>query len=320
VTITVASDRARRVTIVVNGTPFAVGTTADPPRTAYLSLGAYPTVATTVSTVDDLRVSMLGGLGYYGYFGSAHPDPPNNGADHTPEVAPYTNMNQYLSLPETGFLDRCRPESCAIYAGWVQFDQAHSPFTLKPDAVAQLAALKATVGSNLDKVGAVYLLDEPYGVGRDVSYDDLNTAVNQVRAAFPGKIVMMTLDGPSVVNSQRRIPAGIDWVGFDWYCQGHDALASTLTTLESRLESPYQRTYLMPESAPLTCQGTDDGGIAAAQQAYVDIAAADPRVTCLLNFGWWFSASYGGDMNPLADLPLTAQTQRTLGERIVGLR
>jgi hypothetical protein len=58
----------------------------------------------------------------------------------------------------------------------------------------------------------------------------------------------------------------------------------------------------------------------AAQQTYVDMTAADPRVTCLLNFGWWFSASYGGDMNPLVDLRLTAQTQRTLGERIVGLR
>ncbi len=197
---------------------------------------------------------------------------------------------------------------------------ALTPVTLKPDAIAQLAALKATVGSNLDKVGAIYLLDEPYGVGRDVSYDDLNTAVSQVRAAFPGKIVMMTLDGPSVVNSRRRIPAGIDWVGFDWYCHGHAALASTLTTLESRLESPYQRTYLMPESASLTCQGTTDGGIAAAQQTYVDIAAADPRVTCLLNFVWWFSASYGGDMDPLVDLPLTAQTQRTPGERIVGPR
>ncbi len=46
---------------------------------------------------------MLGGLNYYGYFGSAHVDPPNNGADHTPEVAGYTNMNQYLNDPATGF-------------------------------------------------------------------------------------------------------------------------------------------------------------------------------------------------------------------------
>jgi hypothetical protein len=318
--VTVASDHGRHVGLVVNGTQFNVTTTADLPRTAYLSLGAYPTNANTVSTVDDLRVSMLAGLGYYGYFGSAHADAPNDGADHTPEVVPYTNMNEYLSGPESGYLDRCRPQSCAIYSGWAQFDPNSSPFRLNPDAAAQLAALKAVVGSNLDKVGAIYLLDEPYGVGRDVSYDDLNTAVAQVRAAFPGRIVMMTMDGPSVIADHRRIPTGIDWVGFDWYCQGHDQIASTLATLESRLESPYQRTYLVPESATGVCPGSSDASIADAQSSYMNIAAGDPRVTYLMNFGWWFSPAYGGDMNPLADLPRTAQVQRGIGESIVGLR
>jgi hypothetical protein len=36
--------------------------------------------------------------------------------------------------------------------------------------------------------------------------------------------------------------------------------------------------------------------------------------------GWWLPPKYGGDTNPLANLPLTAQAQRRLGESITGLR
>jgi hypothetical protein len=319
VTVTVGSGAARRVSVVVNGTQLTATPAADLPRTAYVSVGAYPADQRTVSTVDDLRVSMLGGLSYYGYFGFAHPEAPNNGVDHAPEVAGYTNLNQYLNEPATGFLDRCRPQSCAVYAGWAQFDDSAVPFRLKPDAVAQLEALKRRIGSNLDKVGMIYLLDEPYGEGHEVSDEDLERAVQQVKAVFPGKVIMLTLDVPSLRRDRHRIPAGIDWVGFDWYCQGRDEIVATLRSLESQL-APNQRTFLMPESTTRMCAGSTDSTIAAEQSTYLDIAAADPRVVSLMNFGWWLPPKYGGDMDPLAKLPLTAQAQRHLGESITGLR
>jgi hypothetical protein len=318
VTMTVSSGAARRVDVVVNGTTLTATSTADLPRTAYLAVGAYPTDQRTVSTVDDLRVSMLGGLGHYGYFGFAHPEAPNNGVDHAPEVAGFTNLNQYLNDPALGFLDRCRPQSCAVYAGWAQFNDTAVPFRLWPDAVDRLEALKHRIGANLDKVGVIYLLDEPYGEGHEVSDADLERAVQQVRAVFPDKVIMLTLDVPSLRRGPHRIPTGIDWVGFDWYCQGSDEVLRTLRSLESQL-APNQRTFLMPESTARLC-GSTDGGIAAAQSAYLDIAAGDPRVVALMNFGWWLPPKYGGDMNPLVNLPVTAQTQRGIGESITGLR
>jgi hypothetical protein len=264
--------------------------------------------------VDNLRVTPLGGLGYYGHFGSAHPESPNDGADHTHELVEFTNLNQYLSDPGTGFLDRCRPRSCVVYAGWQQFDGRN----LRTDAVVQLEILKRTIGSNMDKVAAIYLVDEPYG--RGISAEDLATAVGQVKAVFSGMMQILTLDGPSVVANPLPVPAGIDWVGFDWYCVGRDRLVSTLGTLEARLDR-YQRTFLMPEAAVLNeCPGWDDRRIAAEQYVYAGIAAAQPRIALLLSFGWWFAPRYGGNMDPMNTLPLTVAAQRRIGGSVVGLR
>lgn len=66
--------------------------------------------------------------------------------------------------------------------------------------------------------------------------------------------------------------------------------------------------------------GSTDSAIAEAQSSYLDIATGDPRVVSLMNFGWWLPPKYGGDMDPLTNLPLTAQAQRLLGESITGLR
>jgi hypothetical protein len=314
VTVTVAADEARLVTVTVNGTTRTVRTAAAMPRTAYLSLGSYANDPSVVSTVDGLRVTPLGGLGYYGHFGSAHPESPNDGVDHTYELVRFTNLNQYLAGPETGFLDRCRPRSCIVYAGWQQFDGA----TLRPDAIAQLEILKATIGSNIDKVAAIDLVDEPYA--RGISVEDLTTAVRQVGAAFPGLTRILVLDGPTITNRPMPVPTEVDWVGFDWYCVGRDRLLSTLGLLEAQLDR-YQRTFLMPEAAVVNeCPGWDDQRIAAEQDVYLDIAEARPRIAYLMSFGWWFAPRYGGNMDPLATLPLTVAAQRRIGGSVIGLR
>lgn len=63
VTMTVGAGTSQ-VSILINGTTLNVTTAAALPRTAYLSMGSYNTNASTVSTLEDLRVSMLGGLDY----------------------------------------------------------------------------------------------------------------------------------------------------------------------------------------------------------------------------------------------------------------
>jgi len=175
----------------------------------------------------------------------------------------------------------------------------------------------------------VYLIDEPYANSpeRNVSAADLQAATNQVRAAFPGKLLMLNLDAASVWSDRRAIPAEIDLVGFDQYCAAESQLRATLGMLKSRL-TPYQRLFLMPESAPgrSWCQGkTSDADIAGAQDAYMRIAAGDPRVAYLMNFGWWLgtNADNGGvgtlgEHDPFTNLPLTAAKQQAIGQSVAG--
>jgi len=199
---------------------------------------------------------------------------------------------------------------------------------LRSDSAAQIASLKRNVGSNLDKVGAVYLVDEPYGdwPGRRITAEDLQTATDQVRAAFPTQLLLLTLDGASVHASDRKaIPPQIDLVGFDAYCRSESELAGTLGTLKSRLTVD-QHLYLVPESAAgkKWCPNTTDADIAAKQDVYFRLAAADPRVVSLLNFGWWLgnyqeNGEFAGEQDPFGKLPQTALKQRGYGENVVGL-
>jgi hypothetical protein len=261
-------------------------------------------------------VSALGGLGYYGYFDVMDP---NDDVDHSAAVVGYTNLNLYLEdASPHAYLDYCRPHSCMFNIQWQQFaiDPTHTHLVLRPDSAANVAAMRADVGANLDKVGFIYLIDEPYGDWdeRRVSAADLQTATDQVRQTFPGMPLMLTLDGPSVgVANPPAIPGQIDLVGFDWYCSSSDLLAATLRSLQARL-TPYQRMYLIPESSPIFCPPSD-ASIAARQSIYRQLAAANPRVVYLMNFGWWLGGI--GDPQPFTNLPATSRTQQLIGDSIV---
>jgi hypothetical protein len=315
VTVSVATGTGR-VAITINGIILSA-TARNLPRAEYLSLGSYTTDANAVSTVDDLRVSMLGGLAYYGYFDVMDP---TDHKDHSSDVAAYTNLNLYLEATSPhAYLDYCRPRSCVFNIQWQQFteNQAGTGLTLRPDSAANVAALRADVGSNLDKVGAIYLIDEPYHNSNDrrVTAADLQAATDQVRQSFPGLPLLLTLDGPSVTAANPpAIPQQIDMVGFDWYCISKDSLSHLLSALQSRLTA-YQNMYLIPESSPGNCSGSTDAGIAARQAVYHDLAVGNSRVRYLMNFGWWLGGAGAG--SPFTDLPLTSSAQQVIGKAIV---
>jgi len=319
VTFTVATGTGG-VSILINGTVLNVTAASALSRTAYLYVGSYNTNGSTVSTVDDLRVSMLGGLDYYGYWDVMDP---TDHVNHADSVASYTNLNLYLEAASPhAYLDYCRPRTCVFNIQWQQFQEnsAGTGLVLGPDSAANVAALRADVGSNLDKVGAIYLIDEPYGdwSERRVSAADLQTATDQVRHNFPSMLLMLTLDGASVgVAKPPAIPQQIDMVGFDWYCFDSRTLTTTLNTLQSRL-TPYQHMYLIPESATSLCAGSTDTSIAARQSVYQQLAAANTRVVAILNFGWWLGGA--GEPNPFTDLPGTAQAQANIGANIINPR
>jgi hypothetical protein len=263
---------------------------------------------------------MLGGLDYYGYFDIMDPDPGNNSVNHSAEVAPWTNMNNFIGQDLTqqaysGFLDYCLPASCVL-------DVSRQVFTgtgPNPDAPAALAALAARIGSNMDKISAIYMLDEPYLTPwHGLNAQQVQTEADQVRAAFPGKMIAYTTDvatrqvnGATVWDLTSPVPAGVDLVGFDHYCQGRATVQQELAALQAVLASPDQHLVLFPESLTTDLGCSSDAITAANNADYRAIAAENPRVVYLNNFRWL------GTQYATGTVPLTTQEQQVLGKAVV---
>jgi hypothetical protein len=132
---------------------------------------------------------------------------------------------------------------------------------------------------------------------------------------------MMIEAGPEITPS-LVIPSGVDWVGFDWYCQPFSTVQQTLGTLEDLTARTGQGLFLLPEDAPLSaCEGVSghetDADIAALQWDYCNLAVANPRVIGLMNFGFWVSPAWQNGGAGAASLPLTVDSNERVAARIL---
>ncbi|MFG3053060.1 hypothetical protein ACGFZP_19205 [Kitasatospora sp. NPDC048239] len=319
VSVAVASGSAERATVTVNGTTvFSGPTAAELPRDGYVVLGSHQSAAGQVTTVDDLRVSMLGGLGYYGYYDIRDPDE-DNGADHTAEVASWTNFNGYLrgDDPRLDFLDRCLPASCVIDVNHEVVSKVDwQRVEPKPDAAANLAGLVDRIGSNLDKIGAVYLTDEAYW--RQMTPQQVQTQADQIRAAFPGKLLIFDYDAWSLRAAgagTNPAPRGVDIISANQYCLGRGNVQDLLALLKTKLASPDQHLMLYPETlvgpgGSDNCEAVTDGPLVKLNAEYRAAAAQDPRLVYLHPFRWTGAAIP-------ARVPLTVAHQQATGREVV---
>jgi hypothetical protein len=278
-------------------------------------------VVTLIVTVLGLSVGTASGsassLRYFGYFAARLTAA---GGNHLPEVAGRSNMN-WVQISDPGryaseVLDSCAPGSCIVNTGFEFFkgcEEVHSAHCeLYPDYQARWETLVAAIGSRIEKVGAFYLLDEPQWHGASVA--QLETAAQTIKRTFPTIPVMMVEAGP-MVTATLQIPAAVDWVGFDWYCQPFSTVEHTLATLSGRIH-PNQSLYLLMESAVLPeCGGqaghATDAQIAALQNEYFRLAQSNPQVIGLLAFGFWTSGLSS------AQLPLTVAAHEAIYRAII---
>ncbi|MFD0411137.1 hypothetical protein [Kitasatospora sp. NPDC127116] len=319
VSVALATGDKQQATVRVNGaTVFSGRTDARLPRDGYVSLGAHHSAAGRVTTVDDLRVSTLGGLGYYGFFDIRDPNEPNYGANHAPEVAQWTNFNNYLrdQDPRLEFLDQCLPASCVIDLNQetvIPRSPGDWQVTPNPNAAQNLLDLVRRIGPNIDKIGAVDMTDEAYSHG--LNGDQVKAQAQQIRAAFPDKTLIMSLDRWNAEQT-APIPPEVDIVGFDYYCVGRGEIQWRLANLKTFLSSPDQHLMLFPEStneqgvADGCYSGKTDADVAAYNDEYRAIAAQDPRVVYLQNFRWL------GPDQP-TKVPLTVAAQQRIGSAVV---
>jgi hypothetical protein len=242
---------------------------------------------------------------------------------HVPEVVgrsnlSWVNISDYDAYrPEA--LDACGPHSCALYTGNEFF---RCPTTrschLYPDYESRWARLAGYARSRLDKIGAFYLLDEPQYKG--ATPQEIDAAAALIKKTFPGAKVMMIEAAPTVTPS-LKVPATIDWAGFDLYCRPMDQVKAKLRTLES-VTGNAQKLFLVPESAPIqACASTpghqSDSDIAALQWKYLQLAQRHPRVIGLLNFGFWTGTPWTGGGHGASDLPSTVDAHERIAARVL---
>jgi hypothetical protein len=316
--------------IEVNGASAQVATPDALPASASLFMGAYLSNSNEVSTLKDLSasaVNMAGltlpassGLRYYGYYAARL-----TGPSHLAEVAGRSNLN-WVNISDVdgykpGVLNGCAPGSCVVYTGneFFSCNSSGDDCGLYPNYAARWQNLANAVKPHLGKIAAFYLLDEPQWRGATPA--ELTTSANLIKSTFPGKKIMMIEAGPKITSSYV-VPSGVDWVGFDWYCQPFSTVQQTLSTLESLTAGTGQGLFLMPEDAPLSaCAGLSghetDSDIAALQQDYYNLAVASPRVVGLLNFGFWVSPAWENGGAGAASLPLTVDANERVAARIL---
>ena len=325
----------KAIHLAVNGVTATITAPAVLPASPTLFLGARLGSSTQVSTVSDLEasgVSMSGlavpassGLRYYGYYAARL----GGGPSHLAEVAGRSNLNWVNVSDASGYpnagtvLSGCAPGSCIVNTGFEFFscDAAGNNCHLYANYAARWAAEAAAVRPYLDKIAAFYVLDEPQWHGATPA--EIDTSAQLIKQTFPGIKVMMIEAGPKVTSS-LQIPASVDWVGFDWYCQPFTTIKQKLAVLLARVPaSSPQRFFLMPEDAPVpACAGvaghTTDENIAAIQRANLALAEQNPRVIGLLNFGFWTSAAWtapGG--TGASELPQTVDADERVAAQIL---
>ncbi|GGS82593.1 hypothetical protein ACFFV7_45210 [Nonomuraea spiralis] len=325
--VTGASKADPSVTVTVNGVGRTTGLGTPVPK-PYLYLGAYVSNDKQVSTADDLavsRVDLYPNLEYFGYFAT---DALTKWGNHLPEVTGFANLHWVSVSPDwdtpgSGYriadLVGCPPRSCALYVGEEFFPAENCKWSGPCPIDASLRRWKAfveMVKPYKDRIGAIYLKDEPQGYG--VTNADLQTMATAVKESMgPGKgfgpyPIMLTLAGGDV-KPNTLVPAEVDWVGVDEYTADEARLDSLLTTIE-RMTGGTKRTYLFPptEVAPYTGRYDTNEKIEAVQQIYYSMARKHPSMIAIMNFGVWVVTSSNPATHPYM-IPRTWDTQERYG-------
>jgi hypothetical protein len=319
----------RSALIDVNGSTATVATPAALPASSTLFMGAYLSKSSEVSTLNDLSASAVSLAGltlpsssklrYYGYYAARL-----TGDRHLAEIAGRSNLN-WVNISDVdgyvpGVLNGCASDSCVVNTGneFFSCDSAGNMCKLYPNYAARWNKLANAVRPYLDKIAAFYILDEPQWRGATPAA--IEASAELIKSAFPGKKIMMIEAGPKITSS-LAIPSGVDWAGFDWYCQPFSTVQQKLSILESLTASSDQGLFLVPEDAPLSaCAGVTghqtDADIAALQWDYLGLAEQNPRVIGLMNFGFWTAPAWTSG-HGASSLPLTVTANERVAARIL---
>lgn len=152
---------------------------------------------------------------------------------------------------------------------------------------------------------AFYIADEPsdYGITRD----SLELVIKALNKRFPGTPTYIVWDQNCFDNSpdldakcklpgQRGIPAGLDWVGFDWYLR-HDPRSDVADFNNQIIATVEHLKKLTDKPLVLVPDGTDDwvqsftseqrdSILANRMKMFFDYAEKESRILGIDNYAW----------------------------------
>jgi hypothetical protein len=212
--------------------------------------------------------------------------------DHLAELAPAISVG-HVDLPR---LSSPLPPGVDVIVDlhWNLFD--FTTHTVRADLAAQLDSIAAAVNPVASRVRALYLIDEPYVADHLIPRSQLEQAITTVKNRFPSIPTYITFAhhcfDPSstdvacqVPATERGIPAGLDWVGFDWYNDSNDlSVAGThvATNIASGVDrigqlAPSAKVIIVPEA--YTDGNRLESTAVAVLHDYFELAAQNPAVS-----------------------------------------
>ena len=248
-------------------------------------------------------------LKYFGYYlVDTYVDDPYDGvakSDYTDEVSGFTNLNHIavFSANENvvarvnSMKSQCmKPflglENIFFYVDGGTNSPSGRHFAMYSDYKNRWNTFKLTNSSvlNASKIGCFYMADEPTWNG--ITFEELNTVCQLVKNDFPAIPVFFIEAYPEVGVVQ--IPTCVDWVGFDryWIMKPYTdgTFLSDLATLKTRLSTPQQKIFLVPDTRWIPQYEPTYGQSPAEMDAtildYYKIAVADTTIIGMVGYEW----------------------------------
>lgn len=140
-------------------------------------------------------------------------------------------------------------------------------------------------------IGAFYIGEEPTFNG--ISFNELNTVTNLVKADFPAIPTMLIEASPAVTHLQ--IPENIDWIGFDHYFiknpTTHDEFQQRWQLLKAKRSHSSQKIMVIMDTHYISwAHGTygnlDLNDMGEVANNYYQLAKSDSDVIGILGYFW----------------------------------
>lgn len=303
---------------VINGVQVTAVLNETLPTSAYAYVGAYIDPANpVVSSFDDLVINTpfstatkhLQNYGYYFASSSSY-------GDHFNEIADYTNFNFIESLTAS----TPNTKTNVLQVRW-QF-WADQSGQLRSDWQQQWSLMLASINQNINKIKAIYVIDEPFWA-LPCSVNDLNTVLNRIKTDLPTLPIVSVMAYTTVNDTnENNVPTGItetnianinsnlDMIGADKYVSV--AEFSQITSMYTRLvnKRPISTNLFVVPNTRTDLGTTTDAACAEINWLYYDMALNKPNISTIFNFGLWcFTAP--------SQLPITLEAQRLMGKAII---